>query len=364
MSIFTDIRSLKHRPSGGLDIGNDRAITGDSHDGSEWIYLYSFRDLIDLRTDDVVKVTSVLPGSWSQTRSYTVIERYFLIRNGHRALALCRRISQIETATINQSYVTGTDRALSQSLKSRAYPFKTRQSYDDYVQYASDVFTPVIISAKDTLDLYNFVVDDSKCHLEWIDKVALQGWFPASVIKTLDLTPPEHPGWDMEGAFIPEIGAHLADGTCRDLTPIDITGKMSETIMKMVSESVLSDYKVTLDVRHNARMPVSVVEFKYYDPKCGEVGDISELPRETIDDEISLVVGYMNEYIYAMWEVLDSSIRDEVTQVRFYRCLNDVIYVLFHTSTQDKPIGYVVCDFFKYLAVHNGFVDIPLQALQ
>lgn len=360
MSIFTDIRSLKHRPSGGLDIGNPRHVSDP--DPTDWVYSYSYTDLINQRTDDVVKVTSVIPGTWSHAGSRTQIERYFLIRNGHKALALCRRTTQIESVSTNQSYVTGTDRALSQSLKSRAYPFKTRTSYDNYALYASDVFTPSLISLQDIRDLYHYRVDESNNHLEWIDKVTLQGWFPASVITTLDLAPPEHTGWDIEGSHITEIGQYIASGTVSDYTALH-SSEVLESIMRMVSMSVLSDYKVTLDINLRSRMSVSMREFVYYDPKCGTIADIRTLPTETVDDEIPLIEGYMNEYVHELSRVLDREYLSEITHLSFYRCLNDAVYILFHTVTQPSPIGYVVCDFFKYLSVHYGFVDIPISTL-
>lgn len=361
-SYFTNIRSLKKRPLGGLTVGGGRHVGSGLTDQfiDDWIYDYSYWDMMGTEDSDydILKITSMISG--------TQIDRYFYINNLGKALFLCRRVICPDEPSTNQSYVIGTDRLLCRNYKSRVYPLVTRNGKHDYVKHSNDIFTPILFTPDSVHALIPYIAwipERSNLQspiMEWIDSISIQGWFPISVLLSLHIEEPCHSGWSIEGAFYDEISKYL-----RESLPISLVEEVrfSDDLANLVGNSSLHDFKICISVDFLEHPEcIDLIEtFSFYNPELGEIFELNER-----DDEIgnTIEIERVQNFIIKSKHYLSTEIKSKsADKIIIYRCLNDFVYVILINSYHNCAVSHMVLDFSKHLLVHYGFVDIPTQAL-
>lgn len=313
----------------------------------EWLYAYNYKQLVSPE-DKVYKVVEVVSPDTSY-RNVSVVERYFVVNPAGYAAAIARRIISPDNV-INQSYVYSNAIVLSRYYNNRPHALVSKCGYACYRESIGDIFTPHVKDFRSLLTTKTF--KSTEQYINWLDLVALQGWFPAATLYNIQVEEPSIIGWSIpDGSFAEEIVAN--NDACKMIAAdTAISPANREALAGIALEIPLHDFKAVIKMH-----PVSSqIRLEGYDPLTGEMFTDQQLDRDIlacIESQLDILTAYTIS--------LNVNISEDVLTI--YKSMNDLLYIYINLDHPiDQPQG-VVIDLTKHLFVHYGFVDIPTSCL-
>lgn len=327
---------------------------------NDWVYPLSLSDLTGSKEFDIYRVIEF-------TNTRCVIKRYFLVRPNGMAIALAKTSSDPDRITICQSYIYSIDVLLSAQYRRRVFPLYALTD-KDYKHLTGSLYTPVLPSLSMRRDPMVYLSahmlsrhhEAAREEVRWLDKVAIQGWFPLDVLTTLDVRPFGNAGFSIESAFLDEIKTHLErestlalpeGGKTKTFLPFALTEK--------IAESPLHEFKATYRVDGDYRLVLHDDDIVIYDPFSGDIHPLEELCEYPDAERTDLLEMGRRVLDY----LLDDGVTiHQVLEITIYRCLNDLVYIVLNMGEPHVPFLCIEMDLAKHLFVHYGYVDIPYHA--
>lgn len=360
MNGFVGAKSFKSRPIFGIALEVPCPSTWNRPEGmdpDDWVYSYSYNDLIGSGDDyDIVKVIELEDGD--------ILERYFLINHLNMAIALARRTISKGSWVNCSTYIYSMDKLLTANRHPRAYAFKSQLGPDEYLKHLGDILTPVLPTYASTKTFRALTATSSDENIYWLDKVAIQGWFPVEILDSLyQLSLPI--GWDIDASHLLDMSKDMSEE--RGLGIDDYSENLNvfrEKAAEHLHTSPLLDFKAIVEVCLTDRREFrgETKSLIYYDPLSGKVIDLDTVEdREAKTNEYAMV----NLMTEALMEALASDGVDAslIKTITIYRCLNDIVMFSINADDPDLPFDRVLMDYGKHLFVHYGLVQIPASAL-
>lgn len=374
ISYYVGISSLGKRPLGGLGVEDELQISrpeivDDSN--VDFLYQYSYRELVKENFHDILKV--------SEINDNNVIDRYFIVTTDGNAMLLAKRtVNGVNEKPKNSSFVYALDRLMSKGCRHRALPLKAEWSEEDYLNSLGELFTPVVFNYNDRHSSTVITeIINQKESIGWLDALAIQGWFSVRALYNLNLNPPPHAGWEIQGSNIKElylethrpsmlaVKSTLANSYKSGFgfqrpgkSDLDILG---EEICRWLSYSNLTDFKAELKlIRVEANSPVvfDIKTLDFYDPFNGDLKEaLSNLDMAEYSSECA-IVNNISDLVLACLSNNNFNL-DLIKNMVIYRQLNDMVYIVFNAGLELEHSDYLVFDFAKHLIVHYGLSDVP-----